>query len=236
MKFSILTLFPEIIESYTQASIVGRGVTSGVISVETVNPRDFTTDPHRKVDDAPYGGGSGMVMTCQPIEDAFKSLLPLSKPNRVLVMTPQGKVFDHGMAKELSECEQIVMLCGHYEGFDERIFDLLPNPERVSVGDFVLTGGELPALCIVDAVARQVPGVVQKFSSVEQDSFYNGLLDTPHYTRPAEYKGLNVPEVLLSGDHAAIDAWRQEQALACTAEYRPDLLAAWQERQQQQKT
>lgn len=224
MKFSILTLFPEVIEAYTGASIIGRARKNGVIEVEAVDIREFTTDPHRKVDDSPFGGGSGMVLTCQPVEDAYQSLLPLQEPARVLMTSPPGRRFDHGMAVELSQCQQLVILCGHYEGFDERIHQLIPNIEEVSIGDFVLTGGELPALCMVDAVTRLIPGAVQKFSSVEADSFYSGLLDYPHYTRPAEYKGLKVPDVLLSGNHAEIEKWRKNQALYKTRQRRPDLL------------
>ena len=224
MKFSILTLFPEIVTTYAGASILGRAQKNGVITVDAVNPRDFTTDIHNKVDDSPYGGGSGMVLACQPVEAAYNSLLPLEQPARVLMTSPAGRVFDHAFAKELSECKQIVILCGHYEGFDERIKQLIPEIEDVSIGDFVLTGGELPALCMVDAVTRLLPGAVQKFSSVEADSFYSGLLDYPHYTRPAEYKGLRVPDVLLSGDHKAIAAWRHQQSLERTRALRPDLL------------
>ena len=224
MKISILTLFPEVIQAYANASIMGRAARSGVISVEAVNIRDFSADPHHKVDDSPFGGGSGMVMACQPVESAFESLLPLQEPARVLLTTPTGRRFDHGMAVELSQCSQLVMLCGHYEGFDERIKLLIPRIEEVSLGDFVLTGGELPALCIADAVTRLLPGAVQKFSSVEADSFYDGLLDYPHYTRPAEYKNLKVPDVLLSGNHAAIAQWRREQSLQKTRQLRPDLL------------
>jgi tRNA (guanine37-N1)-methyltransferase len=224
MKFSVLSLFPELIESYTQASIVGRARSAGLIDVEVVNPRDFTRNKHRKVDDIPYGGGSGMVLACQPVDDAFQSLQPLLQPARVLLTSPAGRRFDHAFALELAQAGQIVLLCGHYEGFDERLMQLIPGVEEVSIGDFVLTGGELAALTIIDAVTRLVPGAVQKFSSVEADSFYAGLLDYPHYTRPAEYKGLSVPEVLLSGNHAAIDAWRQQQALEKTHRCRPDLL------------
>jgi len=224
MKFSILTLFPEIIEAYASASIIGRARKNQVIEVEAVNFRDFTTDPHRKVDDSPFGGGSGMVLACQPIESAFESLLPLAEPARILITTPAGRRFDHAYALELAQCQQIVMLCGHYEGFDERIMQLIPNIEEVSIGDFVLTGGELPALCIMDSVTRLIPGAVQKFSSVEADSFYDGLLDYPHYTRPADYKGLKVPDVLLSGNHAEIAKWRKAKALEKTQALRPDLL------------
>ncbi|MCE3235772.1 MAG: tRNA (guanine-N1)-methyltransferase [Vampirovibrio sp.] len=224
MKFSILTLFPEIIEAYASASIIGRARKNQVIEVEAVNFRDFTADPHRKVDDSPFGGGSGMVLACQPIESAFESLLPLAEPARILITTPAGRRFDHAYALELAQCQQIVMLCGHYEGFDERIMQLIPHIEEVSIGDFVLTGGELPALCIMDSVTRLIPGAVQKFSSVEADSFYDGLLDYPHYTRPADYKGLKVPDVLLSGNHAEIAKWRKAKALEKTQALRPDLL------------
>lgn len=224
MKFSVLSLFPDLVDAYVNTSIIGRANASGVISVNVVNPRDFSTDPHKKVDDSPYGGGSGMVLACQPLEAAFESLLPLEEPARVLLTTPTGRRFDHAMAKELSEAKQIVIFCGHYEGFDERIKQLIPNLEEVSMGDYVLTGGELPALSMIDAVTRLLPGAVQKFSSVESDSFYNGLLDYPHYTRPAEYKGHKVPDVLLSGDHAKIAEWRHQQSLERTRQTRPDLL------------
>lgn len=225
MKFSVLTLFPAIIETYTQTSIIGRACQNNCIEVETVNFRDFSTDPHNKVDESPFGGGSGMVLTCQPIYDAWQSLQPLAPAAKTIVLTPTGKPFNHAMAKALVENnEQLVFLCGHYEGFDHRLYTLIPDIEEVSLGDFVLTGGELPALAIMDAVTRLVPGAVQKFSSVEADSFYNGLLDYPHYTRPAEYKGLKVPDVLLSGHHQKIQAWRQAESLRLTREKRPDLL------------
>lgn len=224
MKFSILTLFPEVIETYVSASIVGRARHKGVVSIEAINFRDFSVDAHRKVDDSPFGGGSGMVLTCQPLESAYESLLPLQQPARVLMTTPTGRRFDHRFALELSEAQHVVLFCGHYEGFDERIKTLIPEIEEVSIGDYVLTGGELPALSIVDAVTRLLPGAVQKFTSVEADSFYDGLLDYPHYTRPAEYKGLKVPDVLLSGNHAAIAQWRKAQALERTRRLRPDLL------------
>jgi tRNA (guanine37-N1)-methyltransferase len=224
MKFSVLTLFPQVIEAYTSASIIGRAKKNGLITVDAIDFRQFSTDPHRKVDDSPFGGGSGMVLTCQPVESAFESLKPLAEPVRVLMTSPAGRRFDHEYAVELSHCRQLVILCGHYEGFDERIKTLIPEVEEVSIGDFVLTGGELPALCIIDAVTRLIPGAVQKFSSVEADSFYDGLLDYPHYTRPADYKGLKVPDVLLSGNHAEIAKWRRQMALEKTRRLRPDLL------------
>lgn len=223
LRFSILTLFPDVVEAYASASILGRARQKGAIAVEAINFRDFSTDPRRKVDDSPFGGGSGMVLSCQPVESAYESLLPLTEPARVLMTAPTGRRFDHTMALELAKCQQIVLLCGHYEGFDERLYSLIPRMEEVSIGDFVLTGGELPALCIVDAVTRLIPGTVQKFSSVEADSFYSGLLDYPHYTRPATYKGLNVPDVLLSGNHAQIEKWRHAASVERTHRLRPDL-------------
>ncbi len=224
MKFSVLTLFPEAVEAYCHSSIIGRGQQAGLISVESVNPREFTTDAHKKVDEPPYGGGAGMVMTCQPIDEAFQSLQPLESKTTVLLTTPVGPVFNQSMAQNLAKQDQVVILCGHYEGIDHRVFDFIPNLQPVSIGDFVLTGGELPALCILDAVSRYVPGVVQKSDSVREDSFSNGLLEHPHYTKPRNYKGYKVPEVLLSGHHGNINQWRQQQAIANTQQYRPDLL------------
>ena len=225
MKFSVLTLFPELIESYTTTSIIGRAVANGTITVEAINPRDFTTNKHKKVDDTPYGGGAGMVLACQPVVDAYRSLLPLSPKAKVILTSPAGKKFTHNLAMELAEtADQLVILCGHYEGFDERIVELIPEMEAVSVGDFVVTGGELPALLMIDAVSRLVEGCVQAKESVENDSFYNGLLDFPHYTKPAVFEGVEVPPVLLSGNHAEIEKWRNAQALARTQAMRPDLL------------
>ena len=225
MRFSFLTLFPELIPPYTNASIVGRAQEKGLISVRTVNPRDFTNDPHRKVDDTPYGGGAGMVLTCQPVDDAFHSLEPFQTPYITVLTTPTGKPFTHELVLEWATTQQeLIFLCGHYEGFDARIPELLPNVVEVSIGDFVVTGGEIPALTMMDAVTRLLPGAVQKWDSVTQDSFFNGLLDYPEYTRPANYKGHQVPDVLRSGDHAAINTWRQEQAHQKTKTQRPDLL------------
>lgn len=224
MKWSVLTLFPDVVQAYASASILGKACQSGVIEIETINPRDFTTDPHRKVDDSPYGGGSGMVLSCQPLDDAFQSILPLAESSVVLLTTPTGRVFDHQVALELSQYQQVVILCGHYEGFDERVYQFIPNIQEISMGDYVLTGGELPALSIIDSVSRLIPGVVQKFESVMADSFYSGLLDYPHYTRPADYKGMKVPDVLLSGNHAGIEQWRRRKSLEKTAQKRPDLL------------
>ncbi len=227
MKFSILSLFPDVINNYCQSSIMGRAQKAGLIKLNVVNPRDFTDNPHRKIDDSPYGGGSGMVMSCEPIDKAYQSLnlKEEDKAKRsVLLTSPTGQKLDQKRVKELSSCSEIVILSGHYEGIDHRVQSLIPEIEEISIGDFVLTGGELPALCIVDAVSRMLPGVVQKFSSVEADSFYNGLLDHPHYTRPAEYKGLKVPDVLLSGDHAEIAKWRRRQSIENTYRQRQELL------------
>ncbi|MEM0952113.1 MAG: tRNA (guanosine(37)-N1)-methyltransferase TrmD [Cyanobacteria bacterium P01_H01_bin.74] len=225
MKFSVLTLFPEIIALYARTSIVGRAQSAGIISVDSVDFRTFSADPNRKVDDSPYGGGSGMVLACQPVVDAWASLQPMAAKSKTIVLTPTGIPLTHNLAKAFSEdYQQLVLLCGHYEGFDQRIFELIPDVLPVSLGDFVLTGGELAALSVIDAVTRLLPGAVQKFSSVEADSFYNTLLDHPHYTRPANFRGHEVPAVLRSGDHQKIAAWRKEQALAITRHYRPDLL------------
>jgi tRNA (guanine37-N1)-methyltransferase len=234
MIFSLISLFPEVLAPYLNASILGRAQRAGLIQVRLVNPRDFTNDPHRKVDDTPYGGGPGMVLTCQPQWDAYKSLLPLASPSQVLVTSPAGRVFDHAMAVELAETvKEVVIFCGHYEGFDHRLFSLIPEAQPVSMGDFVLTGGELPALAMVDAIARQLPGVVQKPGSVQAESFVTNRLDTPHYTRPPVFEGHAVPEVLLSGNHAEIERFRQQQALMQTARHRPDLLSDLSAQEQQ---
>lgn len=225
----VITLFPELIRPYCEGSILGRAQSDGHLRVIPVNPREFTTNRHKKVDDLPYGGGSGMVLQCQPVEAAYHWILEQpgfsDSPHRVLITTPAAPVFTQQTASDLSTCNQLVILCGHYEGFDERLYQLIPHAERVSLGDFVITGGELAALCVIDAVCRLRPGVVGDFASVEADSFYQGpMLDHPHYTRPASYKGLDVPGVLQSGNHAAIEAWRREAALEQTRQFRPDLL------------
>ena len=222
MKFSILTLFPEMIESYCGCSILKRAAENSIIDVKTINPRDFTKNKHKKVDDTPYGGGAGMVLMAQPYVDAYESVKKLR--NSVTVMlTPQGEVFNDKLCNELAQYEQIIMLCGHYEGFDERIRDII-KPREISIGDFVLTGGELPALCLIDAISRKIDGTLGKIESADYDSFSNGLLEYPHYTKPREYRGLKVPEVLLNGNHAQIEKFRQEQSLERTKQKRPDLL------------
>ncbi|MBR1681510.1 tRNA (guanosine(37)-N1)-methyltransferase TrmD [bacterium] len=221
MQFDILTLFPEMIESYCNCSILKRAVQSGVISVNTINPRDYTEDKHKKVDDTPYGGGAGMVLMAQPYVDAYENVEKLKK-NCTLMMTPQGEPFTNNFAKELSEYEQIILLCGHYEGYDERIRDII-KPREISIGDFVLTGGELPALCVMDCISRKLEGVLGKIESADDDSFENGLLEYPHYTKPREYRGLQVPEVLLNGNHKEINEFRFQQMLERTKNKRPDL-------------
>lgn len=224
MRFSIITLFPECIQSYCTTSIVGRAQQAGLVQVQTINPRDFTQDPHRKVDDTPYGGGPGMVLQCQPLMDTYESLLPLPAQSRVLLTSPAGRPFDQQYAQSLADAEHIVILCGHYEGIDARVEALIPNLERVSIGDFILTGGELAALCIVDATTRLVPGALGKDASTHEESFATGLLEYPHYTRPPVFRGLEVPAILLSGNHAEIARWRHQQSLARTWQLRPDLL------------
>lgn len=222
MRFDVLTLFPEMIETHCNYSILKRAVAAGVIEVNTVNPRDFTLDKHRKVDDTPYGGGAGMVLMPQPYVDAYESVKQLE--NSVTIMlSPQGEPLKENVVKELAKFDQIICLCGHYEGFDERIRDII-KPREISLGDFVLTGGELPALCVIDAVSRKIEGTLGKIESAEDDSFSDGLLEYPQYTRPREYRGLKVPEVLLNGNHKDINAFRQAERIKRTRLKRPDLL------------
>ena len=221
MKFDILTLFPEMIEQACSHSIMKRAIDSGVLNINTINPRDFTLDKHNKVDDTPYGGGAGMVLMAQPYVDAYESI-ERAENTITLMMTPQGERFDNKMCTELAKYDQIVILCGHYEGFDERIRTII-QPKEVSIGDFVLTGGELPALCLMDSVSRKLDGTLGKIESMEEDSFENGLLEYPQYTKPREYRGLNVPEVLLNGNHALINEFRYNEQLKRTKERRPDL-------------
>ncbi|MEW5821479.1 MAG: tRNA (guanosine(37)-N1)-methyltransferase TrmD [Cyanobacteriota bacterium] len=222
MKYSIITLFPDIIHMYCSASIIGRARSNGIISIEPVNPRDFTYDVHRSVDDTPYGGGSGMVLMCEPIFSAVESIKKETKS--ILIMTtPQGKPLNQNIVKELTAYNQLIILCGHYEGFDERIRTGL-KPMEISVGDFVMTGGELAALCIIDSTARLLPGVLGKDDSAKEESFCNGLLEYPHYTRPSEYREMKVPEILLSGHHKNINNWRRTQSIIRTYDRRPDLI------------
>jgi tRNA (guanine37-N1)-methyltransferase len=224
MNYHILTLFPEMVENGLNTSIIGRAVNKGILSVEAINIRDYTKEKHGHVDDAPYGGGAGMVMQAEPICDAYDALCErIGKRPRVLYMTPQGKVFNQSIAEELAKEEDLVFLCGHYEGIDERALELIVT-DQLSVGDYVLTGGELPAMIMIDCISRLIPGVLNKAVSAEIESFHDNLLEYPQYTRPEEYKGMKVPDVLLSGHHANIEKWRREQSIQRTLERRPDLL------------
>jgi len=221
MRFDVLTLFPEIVNAYCSVSIMKRAVQSEIFSVNTINPRDFTLDKHKKVDDTPYGGGAGMVLMPQPYVDAYESVERCE--NSITVMlTPQGKPLTDSVVNDLANYNQIIMLCGHYEGFDERIRDII-KPVEISVGDFVLTGGELPALCLIDAVSRKIEGTLGKIESADYDTFSNGLIEYPHYTKPRNYRGLEVPEVLLNGNHKLIEEYRLQESLKRTKEKRPDL-------------
>ena len=221
MRFDVITLFPDMILDYCSQSIIGRAIESQIIYINTVNPREYTEDKHKKVDDTPYGGGAGMVLMAQPYVDAYESVQKFGK-TKTIMLSPQGQPLNDKKVNELAQYEQLILLCGHYEGFDERIRDII-QPEEISIGDFVLTGGELPALCLIDSVSRKVDGTLGKIESAEDDSFSNGLLEYPHYTRPREYRGFNVPEVLLNGNHAEIEKYRYEQQIERTKNRRPDL-------------
>ena len=224
MKFHVLTLFPEMITDGLNTSIIGRAQNEKIIEVDAIDIRDYTKDKHRHVDDYPYGGGAGMVMQAAPICDAYEALCEkLGKRPKVIYMTPQGQVFNQTIAKELAKEEDLVLLCGHYEGVDERALELL-NVENLSIGDFVLTGGELPAMVIIDAVSRMVPGTLTNEESADFESFEDNLLEYPQYTRPEIYKDKAVPEVLMSGHHANIMKWRRQKSLERTYERRPELL------------
>ena len=222
MRFDVLTLFPEMIETHCKYSILKRAVDAGIIAVNTINPRDFTLDKHRKVDDTPYGGGAGMVLMAQPYVDAYESIEKLDN-SITIMLSPQGEPLKENLVKDLANFDQIICLCGHYEGFDERIRDII-KPKEISIGDFVLTGGELPALCVIDAVSRKIEGTLGKIESAQDDSFSDGLLEYPQYTKPREYRGLKVPEVLLNGNHKEINEFRQNQRILRTKIKRPDLL------------
>ena len=221
MRFDVLTLFPEMIQTHCNCSILKRAVENNIIEINTINPRDFTLDKHKKVDDTPYGGGAGMVLMAQPYVDAYENVEKIEN-SLTIMLTPQGEVFNDEMSNEFAKYEQIIMLCGHYEGYDERIRDII-KPREVSIGDFVLTGGELPALCVIDSVSRKIEGTLGKIESADEDSFSNGLLEYPHYTKPRNFRGLEVPEVLLGGNHALIEKFRHEQSLHRTKLRRKDL-------------
>ncbi|MBP5529641.1 MAG: tRNA (guanosine(37)-N1)-methyltransferase TrmD [Lachnospiraceae bacterium] len=232
MNFHILTLFPEMVENALNTSILKRAADAGIIEINAVNIRDYSTDKHKKVDDYPYGGGAGMLMQAQPVFDAYEDLCKAIKKRkksrakklkvRVLYMTPQGRKFDQKFAEELAKEEDLIFLCGHYEGIDERVIEEIVTDE-VSLGDFVLTGGELPAMVMVDCISRLIPGVLGSDDSASDESFSDGLLEYPQYTRPEVWQGKAVPEVLLSGNHKEIEKWRMEMSLERTGIKRPDL-------------
>ena len=223
MRFGIVTLFPEMFAAITDNGVVGRAVRQGVLSIACSNPRDFTEDKHRTVDDRPYGGGPGMLMKVEPLEKALNAMRVTHPAAKVVYMSPQGKRFDQAAAQTFAESEEIIILAGRYEGVDERLLKAQVD-EEWSVGDYVLSGGELPAMIVIDAVARLLPGVLGHPDSAIEDSFVDGLLDCPHYTRPEVYKDEAVPAILMSGDHARIKQWRLQQALGRTYLRRPDLL------------
>ena len=230
MKYYVMTLFPEMIEQGMNTSILGRAMEQGIIELDVRNIRDYTLDKHNKVDDYPYGGGAGMVMEAEPVYRCFEAICSeVGCRPRVVYLTPQGKVFEQAIAKEYSMEENIVFLCGHYEGIDERVLEEIVT-DYVSIGDYVLTGGELPAMVMMDAIARLVPGVLNNEDSAETESFSDGLLEYPQYTRPVEVLGRTVPDVLLSGHHVKIQEWRQEQSELRTKERRPDLYEVWKQK------
>lgn len=219
-----MTLFPEIFHSYMSESIMKRAIEKEIIEVHVYNIRDFSANKHKKVDDYPFGGGAGMLMTPQPIYDTYKHIVEthnIENP-RVVYLTPKGKVYKQDIACDLSSNEDIILLCGHYEGIDQRIIDLIVTDE-ISIGDYVLTGGELPALIMIDSIARLIPGVLSQNESFEEESFKDDLLEYPHYTRPREFMGMKVPDVLLSGNHQKIEKWRLEESKKITKLRRPDL-------------
>ena len=220
MKIDILTLFPNMFDGVFQESILKRAIDEGKVEINLINFRDYTLDPHKKVDDTPYGGGAGMVLTCQPIFDCVRSIR--KENSKVILMTPDGIPYKQKMAYDLSKCEHLIIICGHYEGFDERIRSICDL--EVSIGDYVLTGGEVPAMVLVDSITRLLPGVIKEDSHLEDSFNENYLLDYPTYTKPRVFEGMEVPEVLLSGDHKKINEYRYNESLKRTEERRPDLL------------
>ena len=224
MNFYIMTLFPDMVTGGLSTSITGRAMEKGIISVEAVNIRDYAGNKHNSVDDYPYGGGAGMVMQAPPVWDCYEDLCArLGKRPRVLYMTPQGQVFNQSIARELAEEKDLVFLCGHYEGIDERVLEAVCT-DYLSIGDYVLTGGELPAMVMIDCISRLVPGVLNNQVSADIESFHDNLLEYPQYTRPEEFRGIKVPEVLLSGHHKNIEEWRRKESIKRTLKRRPDLL------------
>jgi tRNA (guanine37-N1)-methyltransferase len=227
MRFDILTIFPEIFRGVFEFGIIRRAVEAKLIEINIHDLRDFTTDRHRMVDDRPFGGGAGMVMKPEPLFRAIEALRHEAPKMRVVLLSPQGRLFNQQAAEELSQDESVLLICGRYEGVDERVVENLVTDE-ISIGDYVLSGGEIPVMVVLDAVTRLLPGALGCEQSAEQDSFSSGLLDYPHYTRPAEYRGLRVPDVLLSGHHAEVEKWRHKKALEKTLRCRPDLIEAQQ--------
>ena len=224
MRFDILTLFPEMFDGPFSDSIIQKARDNEIIDINLIDIRDYTTDKHNTADDYPYGGGAGMVLKVEPIYYALQDITDDFKQSSTnILLTPRGKQLDQKMVKELSNKERLILVCGHYEGVDERIRNNFID-EEISIGDYVLTGGEIPAMVLVDAVARMLPDVLGHDESKKNDSFYNGILDYPHYTRPREFKGMEVPEVLLSGNHQLVDRWRKKEALKRTFLVRPDLI------------
>ena len=224
MNFHILTLFPDMIRQGLNTSIIGRAVENGLLSVNAINIRDYTLDRHKKVDDYPYGGGAGMVMQAQPVYDAWRSVTEqIGYRPRCVYLTPQGRTFHQDMAKDFAKEKDLIFLCGHYEGVDERVLEEIVT-DFVSIGDYVLTGGELPAMVMADAISRMVPGVLTNAESGTGESFEGSLLEYPQYSRPPVWRDREVPKVLLSGDHKKVEAWRHEQSVLRTLEHRPDLL------------
>ncbi len=224
MRFDVLTLFPDMFRAVLGDSIIRRAAEKGLLELNFVNIRDYTKNKHRKVDDYPYSGGGGMLMAAQPVYDAYQSIVKeLDHKPLTIYMSPQGKVFDQQIAVDLSKEKHIVILCGHYEGIDQRVLDMIVDME-ISIGDFVLTGGEIPAMAVIDAVSRMIPGVLAGENSYTNESHFNGLLEYPQYTRPEEFMGVKIPDVLISGHHAKIEEWKHEQALKNTYQKRPDML------------
>ncbi|MBQ6825329.1 MAG: tRNA (guanosine(37)-N1)-methyltransferase TrmD [Clostridia bacterium] len=225
MRIDILTLFPEMCETVMSESIIGRARKAGKVEIVCTNIRDFSGNKHNKVDDMPYGGGMGMIMAAEPIYNCYKSLYNENEEKPHLIyMSPKGKKFDQEKAVELSKLDRVVLLCGHYEGIDQRVIDEIVD-EEISIGDFVLTGGELPALTVADAICRMLPGVLSEDICFEEESHFAGVLEYPQYTRPAVWRGISVPEVLISGNHAKINDWRKIQSVVLTKELRPDMYA-----------
>lgn len=223
MNFHILTLFPEMFDGVLHSSMLGRAEEKGILKFNLINIRDFSGNKHNRVDDAPYGGGRGMVMQAPPVYDAYESIAScLPEKPYVIYMSPKGTVFNQQKAIELSQKENLVILCGHYEGIDQRVLDEIVD-EEISIGDYVLTGGEIPAMTVIDSVSRMIDGVLSNEDSFTDESHYDGLLEYPHYTRPPEFHGQKVPDVLLSGDHAKIAAWRRRESLLITKAKRPDM-------------